>query len=342
MAVLAVILVTIAAIALEVTKAYKNTSGTIEGFRDSRAAFETMTRTISHATLNTYFDYVNSSGAFRTPSNSGTFTPAGYGRRSDLQFVTGTASTLLSTVSTQIPHPVTHAIFFFSPLGINSLPGDAQLNGTLNACGYYVMYGADPSVPSYLSNTTVPTLYRFRLMQFLEPAEYNSVYSLNPISAQWFLGPLGTSTATFAANPTASCLSQMAQNVIALIILPNLSTTDQAYSNTGINIAPNYSYDSTNSTSSTATLTFNQLPPEVSVTMVVIDEASALKLGNTVAPPNLLTGSAFTSSSQEQSDLTNLEKNLSATAGNAAGNHIPLNYRVFYTTVALSSAKWSN
>jgi uncharacterized protein (TIGR02599 family) len=134
----------------------------------------------------------------------------------------------------------------------------------------------------------------------------------------------------------------LAENVVALVILPTLTPDDvTADQNAGLPsvIATNYDYDSGNSGD---TNSYNQLPPEVDVTMVVIDEASALKLGNTTTPPNLTQGSAFTNYTQYASDLTNLENNLSAITGNAAGNHIPLHFRVFHTEVALVSAKWSH
>jgi uncharacterized protein (TIGR02599 family) len=348
--VLAVILITISAISLEITRAYTRTSGTIEGFRDARAAFEAMTRTISHATLNTYYDYYDSNG--HSPSSSSyTGTATTYGRGSDLQFVSGSGTdgngTLLSTVS-QIAYPTTHSIFFCAPLGatddngLNSTPNYTGLNNSLNACGFYITYGLDPSVPSYLSGTTVPKLYRYRLMQFIEPTEYLSIYdtqtqgTTNTQWDKWFLGPLATTAVT--------SVSQLAQNIVALIILPRLSEPTQSADQTNqASLAPFYDYDSRagayNST------THAQLPPVVDVTMVAIDEPSALKLGNPATPPTYLsTGSTFANASYASmtSDLQNLENNLSAASGNAAGNHIPLHYRVFHSEVAMESAKWSN
>jgi uncharacterized protein (TIGR02599 family) len=355
--VLAVILATISAILLEITRAWKSSSGTTESFRDTRAAFEAMTRTISHATLNTYYDYVDANGNFRTPANASTFVPSTYARQSDLQFVSGTTkSTLLSTVA-QIPSPITHAIFFQAPLGETDENGQngtqnyTALNSTLNACGFYVTYGADPSVPTFLPGNAVPVRYRYRLMQFTEPTEYLSIYDSQtgaPLAQgtspsvydKWFLGPLGLMPNTSATSPIPTSVSQLAQNVIALIILPELSPSDQAANPTTI-LAPNYDYDSRNSANGITSSTFNQLPPEVDITMVAIDEASALKLGNTTTPPNLSQGSSFTTSSLLPQDLANLENNLSATPGNAAGNHIPLHFRVFHSEVAMQSAKWS-
>lgn len=334
--VLIIMLVIIAGISVEIGRAWKSTSGMVEGFRDARAAFESMTRTISHATLNTYYDYVDNSTPpkFRTPSDT-SFTPVSYGRRSDLQFISGTKNkTLLSTV-TQIPQPVTHAIFFQAPLGDTDTPAYTALTGTLNGCGFYVTYGTDPAIPSFLPSSTVPNRYRYRLMQFTEPAEYLSIYdsqTQGATSAQWnkwFLGPLAIST--------PATLSQLAQNVVALIILPKLSSSDQA-ANPSTVLAPTYDYDSRDNSN---TSTYNQLPPVVDLTMVVIDEASAVKLGNLATPPNLSQGAAFTDSTQLSADLDILKNNLSAASGNAAGNRIPLHFRIFHSEVAMQGAKWS-
>ncbi len=329
-AIILIMLVTLAAISMEITRAWKNTSGTVEAFRDARVAFEAMTRTISHSTLNTYFDYVDANNKFRDPADPSAFVPVTYNRRSDLQFISGSSTkTLLNTIPTPIPYPITHAIFFQAPLGETNQTAYAGLSSTLNACGFYVCYGVDPTVPAFLSASTVPRLNRFRLMQWTQPTENLAIYDSQGATGKWYLDPLTHSAST--------SVSQVAQNVVALIILPKLSPADQA-ANPATILAPAYNYDSQDNTKA---VTYNQLPPVVDVTMVVIDEASALKLGNTTAPPNLTQGSAFTDYTLYQSDLTNLQNNLSASSGNVAGNRIPLHFRVFHAEVALAGAKWS-
>jgi uncharacterized protein (TIGR02599 family) len=139
--VLVIIMVIVSAISLEIARAYTTTSGTIEGFRDARAAFEGMTRAISHATLNTYYDYYDSSGNTAATYTTASFVPTTYGRNSDLHYVSGSGTdakgTLISTV-TSIAHPVTHSIFFVAPLGDTDNSNYIGLNNSLNACGFYV------------------------------------------------------------------------------------------------------------------------------------------------------------------------------------------------------------
>jgi uncharacterized protein (TIGR02599 family) len=332
-AILGVIMAIILSMVQQTGSLWKNTSGKIEGFRNARAAFDAMTRTISQATLETYFDYQDSSNNW---AGSTAYTsPSKYVRRSDLHFISGqgggsTNPLLAASFSNNSATytPVTHAIFFQAPLGYSTLyPTQQRL---LNACGFYVAYGPDPNVPSYLSSLS--PRYRYRLMEFLQPAESLQVYmtTAGATESTWFTNSI-TGTYTTSANYV------LAENVVALVVWPKPGAGDLATGTTGT-LTTNYSYDSR---SSTGTLTYNQLPPIVQVTMVVIDETSAIHLGNSAAPPALTAGAPFTDVTKYTTDMGTLEANLMATAGNSAGNHIPLNYRVYQTEVAISGAKWS-
>jgi uncharacterized protein (TIGR02599 family) len=351
----------ISSILSQVMKAWQNTTGKIEGFRDARSAFETVTRTISQATLNTYYDYVNANGQFRG-ANDTAFQPDHYARQSDLQIVSGPAGTLLSS-GLGAYTATGHAIFFFSPLGIianadtstTSSTGLGRTSDGLNVCGFYVLYGADPTIPSFLSS--IPTRYRYRLMQLVQPTEYLSIFAPGSGAngtgygtSAWFLnavtGDIGATT------PVSN--SVLAENVVALILLPKLAARDEtAGGYNDASLAPAYSYDSStvgagkpqlsNGEATTPALSsMNQLPPDILVTMVVIDEASAVKLGNTTSPPALSKGAPFTDATQLTTDLATLENNLGAISGNAAGNRIPLKFRVFQSEVAVQGAKWSS
>ncbi len=115
----------------------------------------------------------------------------------------------------------------------------------------------------------------------------------------------------------------LAENVIALIILPKRSVNDTPAGAT--ELAPNFSYDSrlyqTKPGDSLAMLTRNQLPPLVQVTMVAIDEKSAARLesraASASAPPDLGLGELFKTSgdgTQLTKDLATLEDTLNDTA----------------------------
>jgi uncharacterized protein (TIGR02599 family) len=304
---------------------WKGTSNKIESFRNARAAFEAMTRTISQATLNTYYDYQDSSGNWASISGNPAVT---YARRSDLQFICGQGSTLIGSSyanGSSTYTPVTHSLFFQAPLGWSSVYTSQQR--LLNACGFYVVYGPDPSVPPYLSGLSPRN--RYRLMQFLQPSENLAVYA-NPAATTWFTQPI-SGTYDPSSNFT------LADNVIALVIWPKNSAGDQT---TSTSLTSNYSYDSRSNAKNN--LTFNQLPPIVEVTMVSIDEASAIRLGNPTAAPNSsvgLTSALFTTATYPSSGQNQLQLDLATMESTLNAAH--LNYHVFQTEVAIGGAKWS-
>lgn len=369
-----VVLVAIIAIVFSVTqetsKAWTNTTGKIEGFRNARTAFDAMSRTLSQATLNTYYDYayVNGGSLKFVPLGNSTL-PTTYARNSDLQIISGQGATLLTGITGY--SAVTHAIFFQAPLGQVSPANSSSLGDLdklLNACGFYVVYGPDFATPTFLPGA--PKRYRYRLIQFAQPSDNLSVYVAgNKGTSNWYLPFIQSDATAATAIPSTPPTSNftLAENIIALIIEPKLSLKDEmaADATYGINtastplgtaLAPNYAYDSStpgqggtlsaSGASSRPMLnSLNQLPPVVQVTMVALDEASAMKLGNTTAAPNALLGlnaTLFTEAKNFQADLQTLKDNLSATPGNAAQNKMKLNFRVFQTEVAIRGAKWTS
>ena len=330
----------------ETSKVWSNAAGKVEVFRGARTGFDAATRTLSQATLNTYYDYFDANGV-PASSSSYTGTPVTYGRQSHLQLVTGQGSTLLTGLTGYTP--VTHAAFFQAPLGVTATSSNIDLGSLLNSCGFYIVYGPDNTQPNFVSSGT---RYRYRLMQFIQPSDSLSVYvSGNKGSSNWYLPAIKSDLTSAASNSNFV----LAENVIALVFLPKLASQDEAAADTayglsapmGTALAPSYAYDSTSvgqggSINSSTGLSmypmlnsFNQLPPVVQVTMVAIDEASAVRLGNAATPPNAklgLTSTLFTQAKNYQADLNAMMATLAA-------NHI--NYRVFQTDVAIRGAKWT-
>jgi len=325
LAVLALIMVILFSLLDQTSKVVNNSSGKIETFESARNAFETMTRTIKMATLNSYYDYIytNPNSASRAPT---TTTPS-YQITSDLHFISGDPQTLglvasIPTQGSSAPSAVlnTQAIFFQAPLGYSQNASYQYLDNLLNACGFFLQYGPDvpPGTGLFAASNT---RYRYQLMQFIQPAESLSVYSTsmtnNPLS--WFNSFFSVSTNIHA----------IADNVIALILLPQ-----NPNGTTGNALTSNYVYDS-RSTSNTAM--DNVLPPVVLVTMIAIDEGSARKMGNnTTQPAEISTAlqNKFTNTANFQTDLQNLQTSLNSATP-------PVNYRVFQTQVALRSAKFT-
>jgi len=308
--ILAVIMLIVASFTQQAGKTWQSSQAKVESFQGARAGFEAMTRRLSQVTLDNYYGYVYASDGM---------TPIRYERKSELHFVCG--KNLLPN------RQVTHAVFFQVALGYTDDTDYAGMGNLLNACGYFVQYADDGSRPAFLSSQ--PPRYRFRLMQFTQPTQELSVYSNASDPLAWFRVPLGTGANT-------SPVRQLAENVLALVILPKRTTGDQSSSGKGV-LSPDYEYDSKDQNGANAEDTYNQLPPLVEVVMVAIDEPSAQRLGNTESMPNLGLADLFQQSAREYDDLSVLENTLQ---GKGDGS-VKLNYRIFRADVPIRAAKWS-
>ena len=271
--------------------------------REARVAFNSLVQRLGSATVDQYYGYTytNSSTGTATP----VYIPSNYVRRSELRFISGQSSVINTTVTSS----PTDAVFFTAPLGIVSNTAlYGHLPSLLNVCGYYVQWSNQdlerPSVPG-LSTTGI---YRFRLMQFVQPAESMSVYSQTiPFSASNTNGNYpaysfvtGTSWQNTALSSTPSGIHPLANNVAALLLLPATNTTDASGT-----IAPGYLYSSEVATAPATTSTWtsvNRTPPVMRVVMYTIDEKSALHLTQSATMPNLYVSTSgtalFTNSSK--------------------------------------------
>lgn len=274
----------------------------IQSFQQARAAYEALTRKISQATLNIYWDYDTNT------------TPIGYKRQSELQFLSGPATNLLSSAA----NTRTHAVFFQAPLGYstntNTATNIALLQGLLNAGGYYLDFGPPPA-PLDAKDTNS----RFRLMEIWQSSENLGIYGANK--------PSGSPANTWYSTNGASML---AENIIALIIRPRLPQREDPTGNALV--TSGFIYNSFNSNTSN---TLHQLPPVVQVTMVAIDERSALRNANGTSMPDYGVtnfSQLFTTPADFQKDLKELEDGLISEN---------ITYQIFDTLVPLEGAKWS-
>lgn len=311
-------------------RAWKRGVARVEQFREARMAFDSITENLRQAILNTYQAYQYNTGNTPTIPKSQTQSPTKYIRQSELQFVTGQAQTLLP--GAQASPLVTHAMFFQARLGLSDRAGYEGLNRLLCGRGYFIMYSGDDAFrPQHVATRSL----RFRLWEYRPTAEENTVYSVKP--GQWFLkapGSVITSSETLTAPADTR---PIAENIIALIISPQVTTDDAALrKTTPWWIAPKYAYDSTqllNATTDSPQGTQHMLPPRVAVTLVAIDEASARKLALKYpdSMPQLIPNDAFTLADNKQKDLKNLAEKLRAEQ---------LNYQVFSTTISMRNSKW--
>jgi uncharacterized protein (TIGR02599 family) len=372
-ALLVMVIAIVVQITNQVSRIWRSSASMIQSFQEARAGFEAMSRNVSQATLNTYFDYYNDQNQPRTLMNTAAelaaFTPKIYDRNSDLHFISGQARTILNTAKDGDGNTIatqTHAAFFQAPLGYAVGEDYRKLNNALNACGYFLQFDdAASTIPDHVKNAPgYKPRYRNRLMEMLQPTENLAIYDPAAVpDSDWFV-----------KNACANSRI-IAENVIALALLPKLASRedDPNKAGKGVSLAPNFNYNSRiplNAPSdpawSGATPPFPsdvftahpvagspyiasrhaQLPPIMRVVMIVIDEPSAALLqGSAHTLPYAIDLSAtglFTDAGKLDDDVQAVEDICNAKPGNLTGNTLRLTYRVFNSDIIIRGAKWSN
>jgi uncharacterized protein (TIGR02599 family) len=346
--ILAVIVVLLARVMSDTAAIWRRTTAKVDQFREARTAFETLTTRLAQATLNTYWDY-----QYDNPT-SATRIPVKYTRRSELRFIAGPSTTVLGKDDRERP---THCVFFQAPFGETEAIGPngaeefAGFENLLCAWGYYLEYAGDENLrPGFLPKGVFPQRYRYRLMEWRQPAEGNRIFSFtsgldpkqqNYAQRDWFTASVNL--------PTSPHSRVAAENVIAMIITPRLAKADEAAIKSGKNeqyspLAPNYLYDSAPTTAAYKDGRVNpvhQLPPLLQVTLVAMDETSAqrMNLGAKPGDPFQLQRAArFTNTADYSKDLL-----LSGDKDSLENQLIKrgANYRIFSTNVVIRGAKWS-
>ena len=339
-AVLALFVVLLTTITDSAFRLWRNTQSSIVSFDAARTAYDALTRRLSQATLNTYLDYYDTSWVRRNPSSATSFTPARYGRASDLQFVVDDAAALMGG------NQQGKGVFFFAPLGFSN--GNATLSdlpNLLNACGYYVEFGSDANLrPAFLS--TLPNKNRYRLIENILPTQdFNTSCGGYPA----FTDTISTNDKlwiTYGLTGNNSVKNVLCENIIALIIRPEVAEKDvsllglptaASYSLTG-----NYSYDSRKgesrpavTSSDPSALQFAQLPPMLRVVMVAVDEKNAARLTTDSNPP-----AAFKLNTNWFKDPANLDQDLADLEEQLIDAKV--DFRIFNQVIPLRGAKFSS
>lgn len=308
------------------------TSSKVEQFQGARVAYETMTRRLAQATLNTFWDY-------RYAKNG---LPQSYQRSAELRFVTGITSTLIKGGG-DVKRPGT-AVFFHAPYGfVEDQSQYGGLDNLVNAWGYFVEVGTDSAtIPPFL-NTQINPRKRYRLMEMMQPSEKLKTYDFSGgAKPDWF-------SSLVTANPRP--VRVLAENIIALIVVPRLSRADeqlwmtQNKSKRPPVLAQEYGYDTTSTDPDPILNPKSQLPPVVQVVMVAIDEPSAKILEDKNGSDPYL-GINFTTTFRNP---LNLEDNPATSEPNdgelatletlLVKKHV--SYRIFSSNVSIRGAKWS-
>ncbi|XHR30967.1 MAG: Verru_Chthon cassette protein C [Chthoniobacteraceae bacterium] len=319
-AVLSMIMVILLSVTDITSKTWKRTTEKMQAFEESRAAFDRITTQLSLATLNPYWDY----DSLQNPTK--------YERTSELQFL----SLPMSEMGKDAAAFPTHGLFFQAPTGkVSDKTAYDGMPLLLNAYGYFVEYGPDDR-PTWLP-ASVTAKYRFRLKEWRVSSENWTLYSHTSGTAEAYTGTNYVDSTSYGwidlTDPVANTL---AENVIALVIYPKntVSPTGGGSTVNSLAEADNFVYNSRNTITTTEGQNQrHQLPPEVEVVMVAIDETSAAqKWSNAAAAPSLFQADWFHTPANLDADLTALINTLSSDK---------INYIILRSTVKLRAARWS-
>ena len=313
MAVLALMAVMMLSVTSSAQKIAKQTTSRTEQFREGRRAFERINQRLSQATLNSYWDYVDSSGRPRTTSNATTFIPFKYARISELRYLQTNSSSLTAPGGGTM---VGNSVFFQAPLGKSETNSLAGLNSLLNTTGFYIKKSDDSALrPATVSASKT----RYRLFELTEPAENLTIYSLTSgnattTSTAWYTTPLAVTGNS----------RRLADNIVALLF-------QAQYQNASGTPTSAFNYTSTPRGLSSQPIEENNLPPTVRVTMIALDEPSARRVADESIPLTDVLNDDLNPATPNS--LGALEKNLTDNR---------LNYRKFQSTVSIGPSKWSS
>ena len=230
---------------------WTRTTGKVQAFQAARAAFESMTRNLTQATLQNYYGYADSSGnpvplinpSFKLSSGNGlkrAQIPAKYLRASELHFVCGPADALLTQANETGITTSGDAVFFQAPIGFSD--GSYQTRPSmLNVCGYYVQFerdddnsgkgtGAIPAFASSLPSGAPKTSYRYRLMEVVQPADQNGIYQSTNQDVDADGLPIFTYDLRWLKNLNLANRSNrhvLGDNILLLVFLPKLAPEDE-------------------------------------------------------------------------------------------------------------------
>jgi uncharacterized protein (TIGR02599 family) len=322
MTILSVLMYMLTLVLDQVQEGWRYSESRISQFREARVSFDLITKNLGQSSLNTYWD-------LKDDNKDGLVD--GYFRTSELHFKVMEADELSSASKMT---NVGHAVAFQGPLGFST--EYPNLNNLFNGRAYFVGFGGDKDFrPSFISSAE---RFRYRLMEFRPPAEANQVFEDGAEEraageeqefTEWFrqgLSNVGEGDFTDHLNP-------LAENIVTLLISPrdSIQSSGDDRNDASSTIAPNYIYDSSDGESPN---TEQQVPPLVRVTMIAIDEASAVRLenGSTVPEYHTALATAPTRTRDYDEDIAAIVEYF---------DEKRINHKVFSSMVLLRSAKWS-
>jgi hypothetical protein len=206
--------------------------GAADPFADAQDAFETLAGDLAQATLETYDDYADANGNFRT---NALFTPDHLARRSDLAFACGPAAGTSGLLAASQRTTVGSAVFFTAPEGFTQTYANHGLEHLLNDMGFLVEFGDDNSGVALFGLHR----YRWRLREIEQPSESLQVYALivlperNASDSGAVLAPAYRYDSRDASNPVT--IHQLPPRLLLALVAIDSATADRLAAQNGAN-----------------------------------------------------------------------------------------------------------
>lgn len=324
MAVLIVLLGIIVGVTNSVSTTVRRASAGVDALANARTGFDLINRTLSQATLNTYWEYDNP------------LAPTQYLRQSDLQF--------LIRQNTQDPG-YGQEVYFAAPETYSSDAALRSTRGLLNGCSLFVHFGgSQPFRPTGIAGEKS----RYRLMVGLQPTELLEIFnkparvagqseSTYRTAMQSYWDALGWITSLQNSGATfGSAVTPVADNVIALVAWPRLPSSEDP---AGLSLISNDTFAYNSQADALAVpqkITANQLPPVIDITMIAISEASASRLDDKSGNPPAVIQAALNGRFQ---NVSKFQDDLKAVSTALSDAHV--DFQIFSTSVPLRESKWS-
>ncbi len=324
--ILIVLLLMIFSMVDQTQRTWTKASSEANQFREARIAFESITRRVRQATLNTYWDYETDAQG----------RPEEYVRQSELHFTMGETAKLTQRPGAVFPG---QCVFFQAPFGYVIKEEYRQFSELMNAWGFFVEFGDDrESLPAFLRGRVAPK-FRYRLKEFRLPAESVTIYKdaedrRNSVSSQdnkWFSQYMGGGAQSLLFKRT------LAENILAVIFTPMKSAPAKGAAATEVYYKEGFTYNSREGVGKPASQrgegedNTHLLPSLVRVTMIAIDEPSAEREDRGAQPPSLIPAGLFKNPRNLERDLRLVEEQLLDRR---------ISNRIFSTTVAMRESNW--
>ena len=322
MVILAMMMLIITSVIGQAQRSWRAASSRVTQFREARQAFDTVTRNLRQATINSRREYFYA--GMKSFPDDPLQAPEGFRTTAELGIKFDRADAIVQGGggSTNMPG---HAVVFQAPLGKTAQQIYDPLNNLLCARGYFVMFGGDSGyVPRKLASR-LQSKYRYRLMEYQPNTEDNTVYgashtewmTINYSAAQDFIHPVAENIVVMALGASFTPESSGSSKT------PDLASKESN--------SFQYGYDSYHEGGGQGTA--YRLPHTVQVVMVAMDEESASRLaqqtGSSAPDPVAASGASFTEPLKLKQDLDKLTQYMQSKR---------INYRVFSSSVLIMAA----